>query len=102
MAILLEVIKESVEKYSLSVEFGARLASGETISTATATSKKRSDSSDSSATIISGSATITGSIVSALVHQGTSGDAHLVRLKATTSDGNVYVGVILLTITDAV
>lgn len=102
MAILLEVVKESAESFVIGVNFAARLADGETISTPAATSKKRSDSSDSTATIVNGSATVSTTWVLARVHQGTSGDAHLVRLQATTSDGNVWVGVILLTITDAV
>lgn len=104
MAILLEVEKESPEKFPLSIEFQARLVTAEIISTALVTSKNRVTLADTTGTIISGSASIStsGTVVTAKVHQGTSGDAHLVTFKATTSLGNIYEDEILLTIKDTI
>jgi hypothetical protein len=99
--ILLTVEKQTIEKFTIAVNFAALLATGETISSQSATSKNRSTLADTTATMISGSAALDDiTWVVATIHQGTSGDSHLVTLSATTSLGYVRAGTILVVVED--
>ena len=90
--ILGQVAKQPGEKFSLTADFVNVLGSGETISTAAVTAKNKATGVDSSATVLTGSATISTPKIIQTVIAGTAGDSHVVQFKATTSAGNIFEG----------
>ena len=81
--------KQPGESYKVAVDFAKRLQSGEALATPTVTSKKVSDGSDSSGTIVSQVA-VSGTKVEARLAAGTHGDDHTVQYRSTTNLGNTY------------
>ena len=68
-------------------EFGARLVVGETLSTASTTAVVYSGTDSSPSSVISGSASISGTHVTQAVTGGTTGNVYLLTCAVTTSLG---------------
>ena len=79
------VPKEPSEQFTISVDFSAELAVGETVISAVVTSRNAATGADSSSTILNGSATITTPKVLQSVRAGADGERHIVTILATTS-----------------
>lgn len=92
--------KQPNEKIKITIDFTNNVPSGGSVSTAVVTSRNASTGADTTSTIISGSATVVSPNVTQLVHQGTSGDTHIVTFKATMSNAEVYEDEITLPIYD--
>ena len=83
--------KKPYEVFPLSVDFQDVLATGETISTAAASSVLLGGYAEESSSLVSASApTIDGTTVLFSIQGGADGQTHLVRVQITTSDGNKY------------
>lgn len=79
--------KYTGDTLTLSFDFAAQLASGETISTQVVTATVYSGTDGSPSAIISGSASASGSIVSQKVTAGTAGVIYDLLCSVTTSAG---------------
>lgn len=84
------VTKEPAEVFPVTVDFKNELAAGETINTATITSKNRDTGADTTGAIVTGSAGINGSQVSQRVQAGVSGETHILQFRITTSASNIF------------
>lgn len=89
--------KQPNETLTITVDFVNRLGSA-TISTATVTSRNQATGASTTATIVSGSATISTSKVLQKVHAGTSGDTHILTFSVTLSDGQIKENEVVLPI----
>lgn len=96
--ILGSVAKQPSEILPVTIDFTAELATGETVVSAVVTSRNAATGVDSSATILSGGASVATPRVSQKVTAGTSGDKHIITMLATTSASpiNKYEGEIEL------
>lgn len=85
------VTKQPAEQFPVAVEFFGKLPpQGQTISTATATAIKVSDSSDATSTVIqSGSIVISGTQVQFGVKGGVTATDYKVTVTATLSDNSI-------------
>jgi hypothetical protein len=91
MAITGHVEKQPSETFIVGVDFSKELATGEMISTATVTARDARTGADTTATILAGSPTISGSQVTRRVAAaGVNGDRHILEFRVTTSNGNVF------------
>ena len=90
------------EDWVIGFNFVQRLASGETISTATYTATVFQGVDVSPNDIISGSATITGTRAIQLVINGVDGVTYQIQCEITTSQGQRRDGVGLLTVTNTI
>lgn len=82
--------KLPAEVITLSVDFGPWLGSSETVQTRTVRAINELTGQDSSAVILSGAPSGTGSVVSQKVIAGVSRDRHLLTYEITTSSGHTY------------
>ena len=78
------------ETYPAEFNFGLYLAVGETISGATSTATVFAGSDPSPSSILDGSPTISGTVVTQKVYGGVSGVIYNVTVVVTTSAGNVF------------
>ena len=85
---LTEHLKQPAEKEYITINFTDRLDAGETISSATVTAILLSDSSSSTATVITGSGVV-DTRVYFYVQAGTAGQKHQVTVLAATSNAQV-------------
>ena len=83
---------------TLTFDFGTLLASGETISSASVVGSLYSGADTSPSSIISGSASISGTQVSQLVIDGEVGTAYLLTCTVVTSSGQSLVRTGLLVV----
>ena len=90
--------KHAAEKLNTFFDFADELTDGATISSKTVTATDSSGASATS-TIVSSSA-ISGTQVTAVLHQGTSGQTYTVTFQATASDGEVLEKQLILRVND--
>lgn len=83
------VVKQPGETFPITIDFTNELESGETVVSATVTSKNVATGADSSG-ILTGIPAVTSPKVSQRVTAGTAGDRHLVQYRATTSLANLF------------
>jgi len=81
--------KQPTETDICGVEFKDRLGVGETLSVPTVTAKNAATGADSTAVVLSGAPTISGTQVLQRYIAGTSEDRHVVQFRVTTSAGNL-------------
>lgn len=86
--------KQPAEKFIISVDFSGRLASGESISTVSATSKNEITGADTTGTLLTGVATFLGGIVSQKIQGGADGEKHLVTFQANTTASNILIDIV--------
>ena len=82
------VEKQPAETDICGVEFNLRLGVGETLSVPTVTAKNAATGVDSTATVLQGAPTISGTQVLQRYIAGTSEDRHILQFRVTTSAGN--------------
>lgn len=90
MSLIVSKAKASGETSPYVFDFISRLASGETLSSATTTASVWSGVDSNPSAIISGSATISGTKVTQNITGGAVGTIYMVNCRATTSSGTVY------------
>jgi len=86
--ILGSVPKQPNETFPIFVDFVRRLATGETLSTRTVTSKKLADESDSTATLLQDLAIDGTKVLVRLKKAGATGEDHRSKFHAVTNLGN--------------
>lgn len=94
--------KRTGERKKYSFNFVNELAVGETISNATFTALVHDGTDGSPGSIISGGATILGSVCTQLIINGVEGVTYLIQCEINTSNGQRLHGTALLLVTDAV
>jgi hypothetical protein len=92
--------KFTTEDKPLSFDFSQMLATGETISTASCSALVIDGTDASPSSLLSGSATISGTKVYQRVHNGTAGVTYRLVMTITTSASNTLVAVGDLPVTD--
>ena len=82
-----QIVMQPGEQQPITADFAAELATGETILSATATSKNYATLVDSTATFLTGAVGLSGSKVSILKKEngGAHGETHIVTFKVTTN-----------------
>lgn len=85
------ISKQSAEKFSVPIDFADRLPTSATIASGTAAVLKLSDGTDTSASMLTPSATLTisGSEAAATIQAGSSGQEYSVSYTVTLSTGAV-------------
>lgn len=81
--------KHATETVSYVFDFASQLAVGETLSSATASCTVYSGTDAAPSTLLSGSATISGTKVTQKVAGGTAGVTYILTILATTSLSNI-------------
>lgn len=94
-------VKTTASSRKVSFEFGQDLATGETISSASVTATVHSGTDASPSSVVSGSATISGSKVTQLITAGTLGVTYVLSCSAATSASQTLVQQGYLTIIPA-
>lgn len=91
MAIVGSTIKQPDETFPIAVDFTAALDTGETLTSATVTARIRSTGDDATATLLTGSPTVSTTIVTQqLAADGQSGTQYIVQFHAVTNNSNEY------------
>lgn len=99
MAIVGVTLKQPDETFPIAVDFAAVLDTAETISSATVTARVRSDDTDVTATLLTGSPSISGSVVTQQIDaSGTSGVKYIIQYHITTSNANEYEDEVVLAV----
>ena len=78
------------ELMTQSVDFDAVMAAGESISSASATAVQKDTGTDVTGSVISGSATFAGTLVTYRVTGGTAGSNYVLTVRATLNTGDIY------------
>lgn len=95
------VQKQPGETFIIGMDFKNRLGIGETLSTPTVTSKNMATGADSTATLLSGAASISGTqVLQRVAPAGNSGERHNVQFRVTTSATNTLEDEITIWIQD--
>jgi len=80
--------KQPAETDVCGIDFKDRLGVGETLTTPTVTAKNAATGADSTAVVLQGAPTISGTQVRQRYIAGTSEDRHIVQFRVTTSAAN--------------
>ncbi len=100
LMILGGVAKQPAEVFTISVDFANDLAVGETVATKTVTARDAGTDADTSGTILSGSPSSSGSVITQKVAGGASGDKHILTYRITTSAGDTFEAEVLLSVSE--